>query len=225
MLVPSEFVHRLKRLEISVFVHPLMDRECDGSNLVNLRRNLPNFPILAVMNAVALHPKAFGIRHLRLSDNGLFGVMDSVPFPFTLKSLDLSGNDLYAFSMPLLRCMPYGLRELFLENNHFYDGGHFSWELLPKPMRRASLHRNEFHGKIDWNQLPLKLESLTVSNAVANISVLSMPSDWRIRPVPGATEFVKKLNLSNDASTLSPYDTLNLLSRRRGWFSSKTNVF
>ena len=173
----------LNVINVQRLVHERIGKKYNLStlNLSNDKlQDLPISPVLKAINSCILN-----IKQLKLDNNNLYGVMDHARFPLDLQILDLSHNDLYAFSLRLMHVMPPGLTHLYLHDNHFCDGGRFAWGLLPKHLQILSLHGNQFQGKVDWDDLAVyrDLTWVTVSCLVANKSMHTMPYGWRARAI------------------------------------------
>ena len=166
-------------MNVSSLVHGALEN-CREISKRNLDGQLFGVPVHAALRAIAVHEHRLMIQVLSLRGNGLFGGIESMQFPENLRILDLSNNDLYGFSGPLLLSMPPLLSRLYLQNNHFCDRGQFAWNLLPKGLQTLFAHRNHFYGTIDWNVFAQHeaLSSLTVTDQTAKVSIHDMPRGW-----------------------------------------------
>ena len=180
-------------MDITSSVHSIM--ECSYfSHRLDLGFKLRDLPILPVLTAIHLSAYNPMIGALKLNNNHLFGVIEAdklLPIPFRLNTLDLSHNDLYGFVRSLIQSVPRGLKHLYLQNNHLCDDSHFPWELLPNGLENLSLQRNDFRGRIEWNELPSKLTVFTVSHRMAKKSKKDMPNEWSYGHQNEGVEFVK----------------------------------
>ena len=155
---------------------------------------LNEFPISPVLHSIYRTTSGLGIETLNLSKNQLFGVIHGDHLPFSLKVVDLSNNDLFSFSVPLLGILPPGLEELHIQNNHFCDNGDFAWYLLPRNLKVLEMQGNAFMGRIGWNELPQTLHTLMVSTNQASVSLLDKPDKWKIwRPTEQEVVLMKNV--------------------------------
>ena len=175
--------------------HLINDHYNKGTKTLDLSdHKLSEFPITPVLHSIHRTTSGLDIQTLNLSQNQLFGVIHGDHLPFSLKVVDLSNNDLFSFSVPLLSILPPGLEELHIQNNHFCDNGDFAWYLLPRNLKVLQMQGNAFMGRIVWNQLPQTLNTLIVSTNQASGSLLDKPDKWKIwRQTEREVMFIKNV--------------------------------
>ena len=139
---------------------------------------LKGMPLSPILDAICRSEDSSEMRHLMLNNNGLFGVIQNEHFPQNLESIDLSHNDLFSLTLPLLAILPMGLEHLYIRDNHIRDEDRFGWSLLPKHLRILSVEDNDCQGSIHWDHLPPTLDELSVSSNVALRSLHDKPLKW-----------------------------------------------
>ena len=86
-------------------------------------------------------------------------------FPSTLKTLDLSGNQLSGSAFPWNK-LPMSLENLYLQNNRL--DGIVLWKLLPKRLKVLWIFGNQIQGPIEWNKLPEDMNILGVPKGMTD---------------------------------------------------------